>query len=128
MLRASDYLVLAAPLTASTRGLVGARELDLLGPDGWLVNVGRGAVVDTDALVGALASGRLGGACLDVTEPEPLPDGHPLWSLPNALVTPHAANPWQDHFAALAVRVEENLRRFRDGLPLVGLIDLGRGY
>ena len=84
--------------------------------------------MDTDALVEALASGRLGGACLDVTDPEPLPAGHPLWSLPNALVTPHASNPWADHFAALAVRVEENLRRFREGPPLVGRIDLERGY
>ena len=127
-LRECDYAVLSAPLTPATARLIGAAELDLIGPEGWLVNVGRGAVVDTDALVEALASGRLGGACLDVTEPEPLPAGHQLWSLPNALVTPHASNPWDDHFAALATRVEENLHRFRDGLPLVGLVERERGY
>jgi D-3-phosphoglycerate dehydrogenase len=123
-----DYAVLSAPLTQSTRRLIGAPELELLGPNGWLVNVGRGAVVDTDALVAALESGRLAGACLDVTDPEPLPDGHPLWSLPNVLMTPHAANPPGTHLPALAERVEENVRRFGNGLPLLGVIDVEHGY
>ena len=92
LLTESDYVVLCAPLTPETHGLIGARELDLLGPAGVLVNVARGALVDTDALVAALRDGRVGGAFLDVTEPEPLPDGHPLWSEPRALITPHVAN------------------------------------
>ena len=128
VLRRSDYAVVAAALTPSTYHLIGERELALLGPDGWLINVGRGALVDTVALVSALQTDRVGGACLDVTDPEPLPDAHPLWSLPNVLITPHAANWWGDHFQDLAVRVEDNLRRFRAGLPLVGAIDLELGY
>jgi phosphoglycerate dehydrogenase-like enzyme len=128
VLARSDYAVLSAPLTASTRRLIGREELELLGPNGWLINVGRGAVVDTDALVAALKAGSLAGACLDVTEPEPLPDGHQLWSLPNVLVTPHAANPPGTHLPALAARIEENLRRYRNGQPLLGVIDLEHGY
>lgn len=128
LLRESDYVVLAPPLTAETRGMIGERELDLIGPDGWLVNVGRGGLVDTDALVRALGEGRLRGACLDVTDPEPLPEGHPLWRLENALVTPHVANPWLAHYDVLADRVAENVRRFVAGEELVGEIDLDRSY
>lgn len=128
ILDASDYVVLAAPLTAETRRLIGARELSLIGPDGWLVNVSRGALVDTAALVAALAERRLGGACLDVTDPEPLPPGHPLWSLPNALVTPHVANTREEADAALAARVAENVRRFVAGRELLGVVDPELGY
>ena len=91
LLEQSDYVVLCAPLTPDTHGLIGARELDLIGPEGVLLNVGRGQLVDTAALVEALRAGRLGGACLDVIDPEPLPDGHPLWSEPRVLITPHVA-------------------------------------
>ena len=124
----SDYAVLAAPLTPETRGLIGGRELDLLGPSGWLLNVARGALVQTDALVRALAEGRIGGACLDVTDPEPLPEGHPLWRFRNVLVTPHAANPPGTTEEPLARLVEDNLRRFREGRDLRGLVDRERGY
>jgi phosphoglycerate dehydrogenase-like enzyme len=126
--RESDYLVLAAPLTDETRGVIGERELELLGPGGWLVNVARGALVRTDALVRALADGRLGGACLDVTEPEPLPDDHPLWGFENVLITPHTANPPGTVEEPLARLVEENVRRFRAGRELIGLLDVDRGY
>ena len=91
LLAGCDYLVLACPLTESTRGLIGAPELARLRPGACIVNVARGPVVDTDALVEALRSGRLGGAALDVFDAQPLPDGHPLWSMPNVLVTPHVA-------------------------------------
>jgi len=128
LLAESDYLALSAPLTPATRGLIGARELDLLGPSGWLLNVARGAIVQTDALVVALQEGRIGGACLDVTDPEPLPDAHPLWRFPNVLVTPHAANPPGTVEEPLARLVEDNLRRFREGRDLRGLIDPERGY
>ena len=128
LLAESDYVVLAVPLTESTRGLIGRRELELIGPDGWLVNVGRGALVDTDALVAALAEGRIAGACLDVTDPEPLPAGHPLWTFENVLVTPHVANPPGTIYEPLAERVAENVRRFREGRELVGVIDPERGY
>jgi phosphoglycerate dehydrogenase-like enzyme len=128
LLAESEYVVLALPLTGESRGLIGARELDLIGPRGWLLNVARGALVDTDALVDALRAGRIAGACLDVTDPEPLPDGHPLWDLDNVLVTPHVANPPQLEIDALAPRVEENVRRFAAGEELLGHIDLARGY
>jgi phosphoglycerate dehydrogenase-like enzyme len=128
LLGESDYVVLALPLTDESRGLIGRRELDLIGPEGWLLNVARGAIVQTDALVAALGEGRLGGACLDVTDPEPLPDGHPLWELDNVLITPHVANPPHLEIDVLAGRVEENVRRFVAGEKLLAPIDLGRGY
>ena len=128
LLRESDYVVLAAPLTPETQGLIGPRELELIGPRGWLVNVARGGLVRTDALVEALASGRLGGACLDVTDPEPLPGGHPLWQLANVLVTPHVANPPESVAEPYAALVEENVRRFREERELVGIVDPSRGY
>ncbi len=128
LLRESDYVVLAAPLTPETEGLIGARELELIGPEGWLVNVARGRLVLTDELVGALENGRIGGACLDVTDPEPLPDGHPLWRFDNVLITPHAANPPGTFDEPLAELVEENVRRFREERELIGVIDPERGY
>jgi D-3-phosphoglycerate dehydrogenase len=128
LLAESDYAVLCAPLTPETHNLIGARELDLLGPDGVLVNVGRGGLVDTDALVAALRAGRIRGALLDVTEPEPLPDGHPLWSEPRALITPHVANTRAQLDAALARRVEENVARFGAGEQPLGAIDPAAGY
>ena len=128
LLTVSDYAVLCAPLTPETRGLIGARELDLLGPAGVLVNVARGALVDTDALVAALRDGRLGGAFLDVTEPEPLPEGHPLWSESRVLITPHVANTRAQLEAALVRRVEQNVARFVAGEPLLGTVDRASGY
>ncbi|WP_432498261.1 D-isomer specific 2-hydroxyacid dehydrogenase family protein [Kineococcus gypseus] len=124
----ADHVVLAAPATDETRALVGAEQLAALGPHGWLVNIARGSLVDTGALVDALARGALGGAALDVTDPEPLPDGHPLWSEPRALITPHVANPSQLQSGALAARVEENVRRFAAGEELVGVVDVDAGY
>ncbi len=94
----------------------------------WIVNIARGPLIDTDALVAALAAGRIGGAGLDVTDPEPLPDGHPLWTEPRALITPHSANPARLLIPQLARRVGENVRRYAAGEELVGLIDVARGY
>jgi phosphoglycerate dehydrogenase-like enzyme len=128
LLRMSDFVVLAAPLTPATKAFIGAREIELLGPSGFLINVARGGLIDTEALVAALKRGRLGGACLDVTDPEPLPPDHPLWTLPNVLITPHIANPPGTHFDALAPLVLENIARFRRGDKLSGVIDVGRGY
>jgi phosphoglycerate dehydrogenase-like enzyme len=96
--------------------------------DAWLVNVARGSLVDTGALVAALAAGSIAGAALDVTDPEPLPDGHPLWSEPRALITPHVANPDATLRRYLAELVEENVRRFAAGDELASLIDLDAGY
>jgi phosphoglycerate dehydrogenase-like enzyme len=128
LLERSDYVVLCAPLTPDTTGLIGEPELALLGPAGVLVNVGRGALVDTEALVAALRDSRLRGALLDVTDPEPLPDGHPLWTEPRALITPHVANTRAQLDEALARRVEQNVARFRAGEPLIGVVDPSAGY
>ena len=121
-------VVLALALTPETRHVIGADQLAAMRQDAWLVNVARGAHVDTDALVDALQEGVIGGAALDVTDPEPLPEGHPLWSLDRCLVTPHTANPWQTAQPLLARRITDNVRRAGAGEPLVGLVDLDRGY
>ncbi|MFD1811196.1 D-isomer specific 2-hydroxyacid dehydrogenase family protein [Rhodococcus gannanensis] len=123
-----DHVVIAAPATADTRHLVGAPELGRLGPASWVVNVARGSLVDTDALVAALRDGAIGGAGLDVTDPEPLPDGHPLWSLPNAIVTPHCSNPPAVRPPAFADHVATNVARFAAGEPLIARIDPAAGY
>lgn len=121
-------VVLALALTPATTGIIGARQLAAMSPSGWLVNVARGQHVDTDALVDALRREAIGGAALDVTDPEPLPEDHPLWRLPNCLITPHTANPWQTAQPLLARRITENVRRFARDQPLLGLVDLTAGY
>lgn len=127
-LTGADALVLALPLVDGTRHVIGAEELALLAPGAWLVNVARGEHVDTEALVAALGSGHLGGAALDVTDPEPLPDGHPLWHHPDVVITPHTANTAEMAVPLLAARITENVRHYRAGEPLVGLIDPDLGY
>jgi phosphoglycerate dehydrogenase-like enzyme len=108
--------------------MVDARALEAMEPHAWLVNVGRGGHVVTDDLVAALRAGAIGGAGLDVTDPEPLPDGHPLWDLPNCIITPHTANTLDMVVPQLRERIRENVRRFAAGEPLVGLVDPERGY
>ncbi|MFC4127533.1 D-isomer specific 2-hydroxyacid dehydrogenase family protein [Nocardia rhizosphaerae] len=124
----TDHVVVAAPATPRTRHLIGADELARLRPSSWVINVARGSLIDTDALVEALSRGAIGGAGLDVTEPEPLPDGHPLWSLPNAIITPHDSNPPQLRLAAFADHVGANVARFVAGEPLAAVIEPQRGY
>ncbi|MDT7544509.1 MAG: hypothetical protein QOE99_619 [Actinomycetota bacterium] len=121
-------VVLALALTPETEHVIGAKQLAAMSESAWLVNVARGRHVDTDALVAALTDNAIGGAALDVTDPEPLPDGHPLWSLPNCIITPHTANPWQVAQPLLARRITDNVRRFEDGQELLGLVDLDAGY
>ncbi len=120
------YLALA--LTPETTGIIGPRQLELMEETAWLVNVARGAHVDTDALVAALASGSIAGAALDVTDPEPLPDGHPLWELPNCIVTPHTADTIEMIRPLLAERIRTNVVRFAAGQELAGLVDPAAGY
>ncbi|WP_166852164.1 D-isomer specific 2-hydroxyacid dehydrogenase family protein [Isoptericola sp. BMS4] len=124
----ADVVVLAAALTPRTRALLGPAEIAAMRPGATLVNVARGALVDTDALVAALRSGHLGAAALDVTDPEPLPDGHPLWDLPTALVTPHTADTPEMVDPLLRRRVERNLARFVAGDGLEGVVDPTAGY
>ena len=121
-------VVLATALTPQTRGLIGQAELAAMEPDAWLVNVARGGVVDTEALTAALQKGQIGGAALDVTDPEPLPPGHPLWDLPNCLITPHTADTEEMTQPLLANRITENVRRLAAGQPLIGLVDPDLGY
>lgn len=128
LLPQADFVVVAAALTDETRGLVGGRALALMRTEAWLVNVARGGLVDTDALVRALEDGSIGGAALDVTDPEPLPQGHPLWELPNCLVTPHVANTWSMAVPELAALVRRNVERFAAGEPLEGVVDPVLGY
>lgn len=124
----TDHVVVAAPATAATRHLIGADALARLKPSSWVINVARGSLVDTNALVAALSSGAIGGAGLDVTEPEPLPDGHPLWTLPNVIVTPHDSNPPQLRLAAFADHVAANVRRFVEGDELMAVVERDLGY
>jgi phosphoglycerate dehydrogenase-like enzyme len=128
VLPGADVVFLALALTPQTERVIGARELEAMGPDSWLVNVARGRHVDTDALVAALRNGTIGGAALDVTDPEPLPDGHPLWTIPNALITPHTANTQAMAVPLLSARVRENVRRFARGDDLIGPVDASLGY
>ena len=121
-------VVLAPALTPATRGMIGPAELAAMEPYGWLVNVGRGGLVDTGALVRALRAGQIGGAALDVTDPEPLPAGHPLWDLPNCLITPHTADTEEMTRPLLAGRIAENVRRLTAGQELVGQVDPDAGY
>lgn len=125
-LAAADVVVLAVPLTPETRGLLGARELAAMKPEAWLVNVARGPVVDEKALIAALAGRRLGAAILDVFDEEPLPPGHPLWTLPNVIVTPHISGPSKaDEITAV---FNENLKRYVRGERLKHVVDRKRGY
>jgi phosphoglycerate dehydrogenase-like enzyme len=128
MLAESDFVVVAVPLRASTHALINADTLAQMKPDGYLVNVGRGPLVDDTALVAALREGRIAGAALDVFEREPLPADSPLWDAPNLLITPHSAalteNLWERHYRMVC----ENLRRFVAGEPLDGVVDKQKGY
>lgn len=124
----ADHFVVAAPATAETARLVDADALAAMKSTAWVVNIARGSLIDTEALVAALRAGAIGGAALDVTAPEPLPDGHPLWTLPNALITPHLANPGTGLTGFLADHVAENVARFAAGRPLLARIETGRGY
>lgn len=133
ILQEARVAIVALPYTEATKALIGAEELDALGSDGILVNVARGEIVQTSALVSALADGRLGAAALDVTDPEPLPDDHPLWGLDNALVTPHTANPftripWRPNVREYAEHLRVNVGRFNTGEELQGQVDLALGY
>jgi phosphoglycerate dehydrogenase-like enzyme len=119
----TDYLVLCCPLTDATRGLIGTAELRTLPPTAVLVNVARGAVVDTDALVRTLRRGRLGGAVLDVTDPEPLPDDHPLWGLEDVVVTPHTAGATPKYYDRLADIVADNVGRLEDDRALRNAVE-----
>jgi phosphoglycerate dehydrogenase-like enzyme len=126
--RGAVVVFVALALTPETERIVDAKLLEQMDERAWLVNVARGRHVDTDALVDALHSGTIAGAGLDVTDPEPLPDGHPLWSAPNCIITPHTADTWEMVLPRLAARISENVAAFASGDPLRGPVDPEAGY
>jgi phosphoglycerate dehydrogenase-like enzyme len=123
-----DVLILCCPLTPQTEGLIGARQLALLPPHAILVNISRGQVVDQDALIDALTGGRLGGACLDVFTPEPLPADSPLWGMDNVLISPHSASTVATENERLVDLFLDNLGRLTAGQPLRNLYRPAMGY
>lgn len=127
LLPRADVVVGAVPLTKVSRGMIGAREFEMMKRGVILINVSRGKVVDTDALVAALDSGRVAAAGLDVTDPEPLPDGHPLWSR-NVIITPHTAGQSPGGERRRREIFRENLRRFASGESLLNIVDKKVGY
>jgi phosphoglycerate dehydrogenase-like enzyme len=128
VLRESDFVVVTLPLTAETRGAIGAESLRSMRPGAVLVNVGRGGVVDEDALLDALQTGRLRGAALDVAATEPLPRDSPLWRAPNLLLTPHVSATTRKFWPRQVDLMERNLLRYLDGRPLLNVVDKHAGY
>ena len=126
--RQADYVVLAAPVTDSTKAIANAERLALMKPTACLINVGRGPLVDEGALAAALRERKIGGAALDVFPKEPLAEDSPLWDLPNLLITPHTAaltdKLWERHYALFC----ENLRHYLNGEPLLAVVDKRKGY
>lgn len=127
-LSGSLVVVLALALTPETTRIIGTDEFAVMDESAWLVNVARGGHVDTDALVAALEAKSIAGAALDVTDPEPLHDGHPLWGRDDCIITPHTADTIEMVIPLLANRIRTNVARLAAGEPLVGLVDTVAGY
>jgi phosphoglycerate dehydrogenase-like enzyme len=124
----ADFVVNTAPLTPQTRGMFDAGFFSRIKSGAYFINVARGASVDTSALIEALRSGKIAGAGLDVTDPEPPPPNHPLWSAPNVIITPHVANDSDLGYGAQLEVVAENLRRYTAGERMLSVVDVERGY
>ncbi|MCP5536877.1 MAG: D-2-hydroxyacid dehydrogenase [Akkermansiaceae bacterium] len=128
MLPEADVVVIAVPLTPETKHMINKAAISAMKPGSYLVNIARGKIVDTEALVAALKSGKLAGACLDVTDPEPLPGNHALWTMPNVVITPHVAGQSEITSERRNALLRENLRRFAAGEPLLNVVDKRLGY
>jgi len=128
LLSESHYVVNALPLTAATRGLLGPDEFAVFRKDAVFINIGRGRTVQTGALVQALTHGHLAGAGLDVTDPEPLPVDHPLWHVPNVIITPHYSGGRPNYNDLVTQLFLENLQRYTQGQPLQNVVDVRAGY
>ena len=124
----ADVVVLALSLTPETQGLLSRAEFELMEPHAWVINVARGKHIVTDDLVWALTNNKIGGAALDVTDPEPLPIGHPLWSEPNCIITPHIGNTPEMAQPLWAQRISANVALYMKGEQLIGTVDSHRGY
>jgi len=127
-LTGADLVVLALALTPDTEGMLARNEFELMEDHAWVVNVARGRHIVTDDLVWALENGVIGGAGLDVTDPEPLPPGHPLWALQNCIITPHVGNTPEMAVPLLSERITANVRRYARGEELLGPVDVQLGY
>jgi len=128
MLPGCDYVVVAAPLNDETRGLIGEAEFAAMKPTAVVINVGRGPVIDESAMINALSKGRIKGAALDVFDQEPLPQGHPFYTLENVLLSPHCADhtpDWLDNAMRFFIAQFE---RFRSGEPLLNVVNKNLGY
>ena len=128
LMAASDYVLVATPLTAETRGLIGEPEIAAMKPGAVLMNIGRGPVVNEAALVRALQSGSIRGAALDVFDVEPLPPGHPFWTMPNVLLSPHTADRVEGFLGPAFECFFENVDRFLKGHALLNVVDKHAGY
>ena len=124
----ADLVVLALSLTPDTEGMISRSEFEMMEPHAWIVNIARGRHIVTDDLVWALQNDIIGGAGLDVTHPEPLPDGHPLWSLPNCIITPHVGNTPEMGVPLLSERITQNVRLFARDVELLGRVYPDLGY
>ncbi len=128
MLKECDFVVVTAPITAETRGLIGVAELAAMKPTAFLINMARGGIVDQNALLAALQERRIGGAALDAFVEEPLPANSPFWKLPNVIITPHIGG-MSSHYNQRAIEMFlENLRRYLTGAPLLNRYDVQKGY
>jgi len=128
MLPEADVVAICVPLTPETDQLFDAEVFAAMKPGSYLINIARGRVVDTGAMIAALRSGTLAGACLDVTDPEPLPAGHELWAMKNVIITPHVAADAELTMERRWALLEENIRRFGAGEPLLNCVDKKAGY
>ncbi len=126
--READVVMNSLPLTDRTRGFMGRKELAALPPGAIVINTGRGGTLDTDALMEALRSGHLGAALLDVTDPEPLPEDHPLWSMERVYITPHYSGAHPGYNERAGKIFLENLRRYLSGEPMMNVVDKHEGY
>jgi len=124
----ADVVFMAAPLTSQSQGMMGSRQFGLMKKGSYFIAVSRGRTYDSDALLQALKAGRLAGAGLDVTNPEPLPKGHPLWKLENVIITPHIAGQSDGVEARRMALIVENVTRFVRGEPLLNVVDKKKGY
>ncbi len=128
LLAVADHVVTSLPLTPSTAGLLGVDQFSAMKPGAYVYNVGRGPVIDTPALIAALESGHLGGAGLDVVDPEPLPAESPLWEMGNVLITSHTSGASPRYWERGTEILIENAKRFVAGADLVNVVDLEAGY
>jgi len=128
MLKECDFIVVAVPLSAATRGLIGAEELAAVKPTAYIIDFSRGNIIDQPALIEALQNKKIAGAALDVFPEEPLPPSSPLWKMPNVIITPHIGSISPHYMDRAAELFAENLRHYVSGQPLMNLFELERGY